>query len=144
MAGDTGSNPGSGRSPGEGNGNPLQYFSLGRLMDRGAWQAPVHGVAESWPRLSIHTHTLSKTDSTLIFLSYYCPILYKGLGDPWILVSEGLGVGCPRTNFLQILRETCIYKAVQSSCPESRFIYSAIMVSLVKETFKVLLRQLGW
>jgi len=49
-----------------------------------------------------------------------------------------------KTNFLQILRETCIYKAVQSSCPESRFIYSAIMVSLVKETFKVLLRQLGW
>ena len=55
-----------------------------------------------------------------------------------------VGGGMSKTNFLQILRETCIYKAVQSSCPESRFIYSAIMVSLVKETFKVLLRQLGW
>ena len=41
-----GSIPGSGRSPGEGNGNPLQYFRLGNLMDRGAWPATVHGVAK--------------------------------------------------------------------------------------------------
>ena len=39
--------PGSGRSPGEGNGNPLQYFSLENPMDRGAWQGIVHRVAES-------------------------------------------------------------------------------------------------
>ena len=45
-AGDTGSIPGSGRSLGEGNGNPLQYSSLGNPMDRGAWQATVLGVAE--------------------------------------------------------------------------------------------------
>ena len=38
---------GSGRSPGEGNGNPLQYFCLGNSMDSGAWQATVHGVTES-------------------------------------------------------------------------------------------------
>ena len=44
--GNTGSVPGLGRSPGEGNGNPLQYSCLGNLMDRGAWQATVHGVAE--------------------------------------------------------------------------------------------------
>ena len=37
--------PGSGRSPGEGNGNPLQYSCLGNPMDRGAWQVTVHGVA---------------------------------------------------------------------------------------------------
>ena len=43
-AGDLGSIPGSGRSPGEVNGNPLQYSCLGNLMDRGAWQATVHGV----------------------------------------------------------------------------------------------------
>jgi len=43
-AGDLGSIPGSGRSPGEGNGNPLQYSSLENPMDRGAWQATVHGV----------------------------------------------------------------------------------------------------
>ena len=45
-AGDMGSIPGSGRSSGEENGNPLQYFGLGNLMDRGAWQAVVHRVAE--------------------------------------------------------------------------------------------------
>ena len=41
--GDLGSIPGSGRSPGEGNGNPLQYSYLENPMDRGAWQATVHG-----------------------------------------------------------------------------------------------------
>ena len=46
-AGDLGSIPGSGRSPGEGNGNPLQYSCLENPMDRGAWQAKVHGVAKS-------------------------------------------------------------------------------------------------
>ena len=42
-AGDMGSIPGSGRSPGEGNGNPLQYSCLGNPTDRGAWPATVHG-----------------------------------------------------------------------------------------------------
>ena len=44
---DASSIPGSGRSPGGGNGNPLQYSYLENLMDRGAWQATVHGVAKS-------------------------------------------------------------------------------------------------
>ena len=43
---DLGSIPGSGRPPGGGNGNPLQYPCLGNPMDRGAWQATVHGVAK--------------------------------------------------------------------------------------------------
>ena len=46
-AGDMGSIPGSGRSPGGGNDNPLQYSCLGNPMDRGAWLATVHGVAKS-------------------------------------------------------------------------------------------------
>ena len=45
-AGDMGSRPGLGRSPGEGNGNPLQYPCQGNPMDRGAWWAIVHGVTE--------------------------------------------------------------------------------------------------
>ena len=44
-AGDLGSIPGSGRSPGEGNGNPLQYSYLENSMDRGAWRVTVHGFA---------------------------------------------------------------------------------------------------
>ena len=46
-AGDMGSVPGSGRSPGGGKGNPLQYFCLGNPMDRGAWQPAVHGITKS-------------------------------------------------------------------------------------------------
>ena len=45
---DSGSISGLGRSPGEENGDPLQYSCLGNPMDRGAWQATVHEVAKSW------------------------------------------------------------------------------------------------
>ena len=54
-AGDPGSIPGSGRSPGEGNGNPLQYPCLENSMGRGAWQTTVHGVAKSRTQLSNFT-----------------------------------------------------------------------------------------
>ena len=47
-AGDMSSIPRSGRSPGEENGNPLQYSCLGNPVDRGAWQATIHGVTKSW------------------------------------------------------------------------------------------------
>ena len=47
-AGDTGLIPGSGRSPGGGHGNPLQYSCLENPMDREAWWATVHRVAKSW------------------------------------------------------------------------------------------------
>ena len=56
-AGDLGSIPGLGRSPGEGNSNPLQYSCLENPMDRGAWWATVHGVAKSRTRLSDFTFT---------------------------------------------------------------------------------------
>ena len=51
-ASDSGLIPGSGRSPGEGNGNPLQYSCLENPMDRGAWRATVHCIAKSQTRLS--------------------------------------------------------------------------------------------
>ena len=64
-AGDTGLITGLGRSPGGGNGNPLQYFCLENPMDRGAWRATAHGVAkesDTTEQLStnIHAHNLSK------------------------------------------------------------------------------------
>ena len=59
-AGDLGLIPGSGRSPGEGNGNPLQYSCLENSMDGGAWRATVHGVAKSRTRLSDFTHSLTQ------------------------------------------------------------------------------------
>ena len=56
--GDLGSIPELGRSPGEGNGNPLQYSGLENSMDGGAWKATVHEVAKSWTRLSNFTGSL--------------------------------------------------------------------------------------
>ena len=59
-AGDPGLIPGSGRSPGEGNDNPLQYSCLENSMDRGAWRATVHGVTKGRTRLkqpSMHSCT---------------------------------------------------------------------------------------
>ena len=55
--GDVSSTPGSGRSPGGGNGNPLQYSCLKNPMNRGASQAMVQRVAKRWTQLSTHTHT---------------------------------------------------------------------------------------
>ena len=63
---DLGLIPGSGRSPGEGNGKPLQYSCLGNPMDRGAWWATVHGVAKSQTRRStrsIHISTTSRPEA---------------------------------------------------------------------------------
>ena len=56
--GDPGSIPGLGRSPGEGNGYPLQYSCLENSMDRGAWWATVHGVTKSQTRLSDFQFTM--------------------------------------------------------------------------------------
>ena len=50
--GEEGLIPGSGRSQGEGNNNPLQYFCLGNPMDKGAWESTVHGMAKSQTQLS--------------------------------------------------------------------------------------------
>ena len=63
-AGDPGSIPGSGRPPGEGNGNPLQYSCLENPMDGEAWWAIVHGVTKSRTRLSDLTLTSSKDTSS--------------------------------------------------------------------------------
>ena len=57
-AGDLGSIPGSGRSPGEGNGNPLQYSCLENPIDRGTWKAIVHRVTKRRTRLSDFTLSL--------------------------------------------------------------------------------------
>ena len=55
---DAGSIPGLGRSPSVGNGNQLYYPCLENPMDKGAWRAIVHGVAESWTRTSTDTHAI--------------------------------------------------------------------------------------
>ena len=62
--GDLGSIPGSGRSPGEGNGNPLQYSYLENPMDGAVWLATVHGVAKS--RTQVNDFTI--TNDSIIYM----------------------------------------------------------------------------
>ena len=68
---DSGLTPGSGRSPGEGNGNPLQYSCLENPMERGAWQATLHGVTKSQTRLRDFTFSLSQSFFN-DYLAGYC------------------------------------------------------------------------
>ena len=92
-AGDSSSIPGLGRSPGEGNGKPLQYCCLGNSMDREAWRATVHGVAKTqdmteW--LTHFTHTSSGTISFWSSLAMYLVIailLKKAFLIVWIMKS---------------------------------------------------------
>ena len=79
-AGDLDSIPESGRSPGEGNGNPLQYSCLENSMDRGAWQATVHGVArvrhnlatKPPPYIYTHGYIYMKTQDNRLFKASKC------------------------------------------------------------------------
>ena len=73
-AGDTSLIPGSGRSLGEGNGNPLQYYCLANSMDRGTRQATVHGVTKSQTRLNngacMHTHSVNLNFNTYLYTTF--------------------------------------------------------------------------
>ena len=74
-AGDLGLIPGSGRSPGEGNGNPFQYSCLENPMDGGAWWATVHGVAKSRTWLSDFTFTFTlKYDVEHLFIYFFLSV----------------------------------------------------------------------
>ena len=76
-AGDPASIPGSGRSPGEGHGNPLQYSCPENPMHREAWRDTVHGVTESQTQLKqLSTHIDHNTSFTLLYLTYHIDILF--------------------------------------------------------------------
>ena len=72
-----GSIPGSGRSPGEGNGNPLQHSCLENSMDRGTWQSTIHWVSKSQTRLSDPT----SSDHQGGFFIHYFPSSGKAAGE---------------------------------------------------------------
>ena len=75
--------PRLGRSPGEGNGNPLQYSCLKNSMDRGAWQATVHRLTQSRTRLSactrVHAHARTHTHTHTLFIDEDTVIEREGL-----------------------------------------------------------------
>ena len=74
-AGDTGSIPMLGKSPGGGNGNPLHYFCLENPMDRGAWQATVHEITKNQTQLKAHMRAqiMSNTVQYVRFLAKCLP-----------------------------------------------------------------------
>ena len=74
-AGDAGSMPGSGRAPGEGNGNSLQCSCLGSPVDRGAWWATVHAVAKSRTRLNNSSHAYDFFKSNMLICTVELIIL---------------------------------------------------------------------
>ena len=84
--GDLGSIPGLGRSPGEGNGNPLQYACLENPMDGGAWRDTVHGVTKSRTRLS--TFTFTYTRLVIAFLPRSKRLLISWLQLPPTVILE--------------------------------------------------------
>ena len=87
-AGDAGSIPGLGRSPGEGHGNPLQYSCPENPMDRGAWQATVMG-SQSWTQLNDFTF-LSLPYGQQSHSSTYARVYAKLLQSCLTLPSNGL------------------------------------------------------
>ena len=70
--GDPGLIPGSGRSSGEENGNPLQYSCLENPMDRGTWQATVHEVAKSQTTEQLHIHISEVVDVSPAYVNTAC------------------------------------------------------------------------
>ena len=111
-AGDPSSIPESQRSPGEGNGYPLQYSCLGNPMDRGAWRATVHGVAKSWTWLSdYHFHFLSTSWQVLEYGFKAKPLTmvswkstHMGQSQYIVTVSENAqkpNLGCTITEVLR-------------------------------------------
>ena len=100
--GDAGSISGSGRFPGVGNGNPLQYSFLENPMDRGAWQAAVHGVTKSRTRLSTQYNSLRAPSCCWELLSFTAlPAQGWATWDPDILLA-GLCLHCVGADFSEI------------------------------------------
>ena len=89
---DPGSMPGLGRSPGGGNGNPLQYSCLENSMGGGAWYAAVHGVAKSRTRLSDFTFTFHFHALEMEMATHSSVLAWRipGTEEPGGLLSMGL------------------------------------------------------
>ena len=81
---------GLGRSPGEGNGNPLQYSCLENSIDEGAWQVTVHGIAKSQTRLSNFTHFHSQNKLHLVSFTVFIQFEFNSVQFSCSVMSNSL------------------------------------------------------
>ena len=98
--------PGSGRSPGVGNGNPLQYFCLENSMDRRAWRATVHGATES--DMTEHAHTFLTGSMTLGKLFNFSQPQFSHL-EKGLTIYLSHRVDVRQTLFMFIKYINCLY-----------------------------------
>ena len=137
-AGDTGSIPGSGRSPGEGNGNPFQYSYLENGMVRRAWWAAAHGVAKIWTRskqLSMHAFHIRITCRGIKILqiatSHYWPGIAGGgapAGELWKasqVIMKGSSGQEPHCSGSQEIILQRPFPAYKSPFPQTRTVPSS-------------------
>ena len=141
-AGDLGSIFGLGRSPGIGNGNPIQYSCLDNSMDRGTWWVTVHGVAKSMTWLSTHTHTHTHTHKY-----HYNPIhnskwiqfsSVQSLSCVWLFVTPWTAarqVSLSITNFWSLLK----LMSIDSVMPSNHLIlcHPLLLLPLIFPSIKV-------
>ena len=114
-AGDQGLIPGSGRSPREGNGNPLQYSCLENPVDRGAWSATVHGVTQSWTQLKPLSMRVCIGEGNGNPLQYSCLENPRDRGAWWAAVY---GVTQSRTRLKRLSSSSSQYSSWKIQWPE--------------------------
>ena len=131
---EVGSVSGSGRSPGGGNDNPLQYFCPENPMDRGGWQATVHKISKSWTRLSdwTYTHILVLTFCSYTYILYliifiwFFPLgvmLFSFLNWLWIFPLI-LHCSCFLFAFKKVEERKYNKMIISNMCPPSWNIFS--------------------
>ena len=134
-----GSIPGSGRCPGEGNGNPLQYSCLGNPMDRGAWRATVHGVTSIGPNLATKLLLLracySTEHCTKIISSITWPLHHVLLPFTDESMEQGKGYlfTCPLT-IRRLNPYLCLFSS--KACPPSKQQTWYVKNGILKAFFK--------
>ena len=111
--GDSGSNPGSGRSPGGGNGNPLQYSCLENPMDRGPWWATVHGITKSkHDGVTEYTHKEGKAIMTQRVLKCLYGSERRGNAEKELGVAGGGWMSACKFALCASLAHSCLWPAL--------------------------------
>ena len=135
-AGDTSAIPGSGRSPGVGNGYPLQYSCLESSMNRGAWWATLHGVAKSWTWLS---------NSTPIHRCFLYSVYTTSLITVWSIYPV-FGSKCTFWNLKKkfYCNRIDLQCCVDFKCMQSESVIHIHIYSLFKDSFPIIAHCRVW